>query len=195
MDRAGDRSTASRDIRTRQTVTVSREMCRSVTSAGMGAGNTVAVMNARPLLTLPLLALLLSGCTINVQAGPDPAPDAPAPTATAEPDEPTAAPGPDSPMTARDVYDECVELALTYYQGDPALIEFTPFEEAQVVTRDDGYIYTYIEVIDRNQEEYMMDRTASECIMGGTIGDPDRVLYGVTTRHDDRDPNAPLPSA
>jgi hypothetical protein len=159
-------------------------------------------MLTRPLLTLPLLAVLLSGCTISVQAGPPPGSEDPAPTITAVPEEPTAvpeqptaAPDPDSPMTARDVYDECVELALTYYQGEPDLIEFTPFEDAQVVLRDDGYIYTYIEVIDRNQDEYRSDDTASECIIGGTIGDPDRVLYGVTTRHDDRDPNAPLPTA
>ncbi|MDQ4138316.1 MAG: hypothetical protein M3116_05640, partial [Actinomycetota bacterium] len=136
-------------------------------------------MNARPLLTLPLLAVLLSACTISVQAGPPPVTAEPAPPATAAPEEPTTAS--DAPMTARDVYDECVELALTYYQGDPELIEFTPFEDAQVVTRDDGYIYAYIEVIDRNQDEYRSDDTASECIMGGTIGDPDRVLYGVTT--------------
>jgi hypothetical protein len=153
--------------------------------------NTVAVMNARPLLTIPILAALLSGCTNSVPAGP-PSAEEPTPTLTAVR---TTTPDPDAPMTARDVYDECVELALTYYRGDPRLIEFTPFDDAQVVARDDGYIYAYIEVIDRNQDEYRSDDTASECIMGGTVGDPDRVLYGVTTRHDDRDPNAPLPTA
>ena len=152
-------------------------------------------MKAQALLALPVLALSLTGC-IPVQAGPaaEPANPQAAPTATTAPETP-ASPDPDSPLTAIEAYDMCVELALTYYQGDHSLIEFTPFEEAQVVTRDDGYIYTYIEVTDRNHDEWMRDDTASECILGGTHGDPDRVLYGVTTRHDDRDPNAPLPTA
>lgn len=154
-------------------------------------------MKAPALLAIPVLALSLTGC-ITVQAGPAAEPAGspePVPTATAVPETPAAEPGPDSPLTALEVYDMCVELALTYYQGDHSLIEFTPFEEAQVVTRDDGYIYTYIEVTDRNHDEWMRNDTASECIIGGTHGDPDRVLYGVTTRHDDRDPYAPLPSA
>lgn len=160
-------------------------------------------MNSKGLLLIPFLAISLVGCTITIGPAAE-APDEPAavqdtpspsPTSTPAADVPQPSRGPDSPMTERDVYDECVELALTYYQGDPALIDFTPFEEAQVVTRADGYIYTYIEVIDRNQDEYRSDDTASECIMGGTLGDMDRVVYGVTTRHDDRDPNAPLPTA
>ncbi|MFC0680636.1 hypothetical protein ACFFGH_22630 [Lysobacter korlensis] len=152
-------------------------------------------MKALALVAIPVLAVSLTGC-ITVQAGPAAeAPGGPEPVATAVPETPTPAPGPDSPLTALEVYDMCIELALTYYQGDHSLIEFTPFDEAQVVTREDGYIYTYIEVTDRNHDEWMMNDTASECIIGGTHGNPDRVLYGVTTRHDDRDPNAPLPTA
>jgi hypothetical protein len=162
-------------------------------------------MKLKSLLLIPLVAAALTGCTVSITApgsgAADPEQPAAAPPTTSAEPTPTEAPtpeptrGPDSPVTALDVYDMCIELALTYYQGDPALIEFTPFDDAQVVTRDDGYIYTYIEVIDRNQDERMSDDTASECIMGGTLGDWDRVLYGVTTRHDDRDPNAPLPTA
>ncbi len=128
-----------------------------------------------------------AGPAAEVPGGPQPTP-----TATAAP---AASPGPEDALTAQDAYDMCVELALTYYQGDHSLIEFTPFDQAEVVTRDDGYIYTYIEVTDWNHDEWMRNDTASECILGGTHGDPDRVLYGVTTRHDDRDPNAPLPTA
>lgn len=138
------------------------------------------------------LALVLAGCTNPTPGGsgtPQP-PESPAPTVTV-----TAPPVERGPDTAYDLFDawlSCRDLTTRFYE-DPGRVEFASFAESDAVRRDDDLIYVYIETIDGSGGQAA--ELASECILGGTLGDPAQQLFGITTRSDDRDPNMPLPSA
>ncbi len=151
---------------------------------------------------LPIaLSLVLAGCATptpggspspTASSGPPetPAPQTPAPTVTV-----TAAPverGPDTPYDLFDAWLSCRDLTTAVYD-DPGRVEFASFDESDVVRRDDDLIYVYIETVDSSSGEAR--EVASECILGGTLGDPDQLLFGVTARSTDRDPNIPLPTA
>lgn len=159
-------------------------------------------------VALTVLALaaagLLAGCA---PAGPvapaasEPAATtgAPEPTETAMPpasDEPIEADA-DRPLEAIDAYALCRAQTYAYYPGDFALLEYAPFADATVLMRDDGLWFVYIEVDDGNRPADLVDSGASNCILGGTIGEPQWELFGVVTRGQDviDDYNAPLPTA
>jgi len=153
-------------------------------------------MTRRASLTLlPLtLPLLLAGC-----ASPTPSAspaeteepvDTPAPTVTVT--APATELGPDTPYDAFHAWLSCRDLTTHFYE-DPGRVEFASFDESEAVPREDGLIYVYIETVDSSSGEAR--ELASECILGGTLGDPNQALFGVLTRTDDRDPNMPLPSA
>jgi len=123
-----------------------------------------------------LAALALAGCT-----------------AAALPTEPTPVPpaearGPDSPLEIIDVYALC--KAQTLYQirpDDPSKVTWGSFGEAISLVRDDGYIGIYIEATNPNAPAGADTDFALECKVGGTIGAPDWMSFGVQTRESDRD--------
>ncbi|GAA1061782.1 hypothetical protein [Agromyces bracchium] len=120
----------------------------------------------------------------------------PTPTASEMPpasDEPIAADA-DRPLEPIDAYALCRAQTYAYYPGDFALVEYAPFADATVLLRDDGFWFVYIEVDDGNRTPDLVDSGASNCIVGGTIGEPQWELFGVVTRGQDviDDYNAPL---
>lgn len=140
------------------------------------------------------LSLLLAGCaTGSPSASPsatDEPVDTPAPTVTVTP--PAAELGPETPYDEFHAWLSCRDLT-TYFYPDPSRLEFASFDESEAVRRDDGLIYVYIETVDSASDE--VKELASECILGGTLGEPNQAQFGVAVRSDDRDPNVPLPSA
>jgi hypothetical protein len=132
-------------------------------------------------------SIALTGCTVGSPASPSPdaASSAPATTPPASSAPPTAAPeGRDAtaPLEAIDAYALCKAQTTGYYPGDFALVEFAPFADAFVRLRDDGRWFVNIEVDDGNREASLVEVAASECIVGGTIGEPEWQLFGSTTR-------------
>ncbi len=147
-----------------------------------------------------MVALALAGCaspggtssptTTAVPPETSAPPETPAPTVTV-----TASPverGPDTEYDLFDAWLSCRDLT-THFYDDPGRVDFASFDQSDVQRRDDGLIYVYIETVDTSSGEAR--ESASECILGGTLGDPNQVLFGTVTRSDDRDPNMPLPSA
>ena len=66
--------------------------------------------------------------------------------------------------------------------GDFALVEFAPFTDATVLHRDDGDWFVYIEVDDGNRTPDLVEAAGSECIVGGTIAEPEWQSFGVISR-------------
>ncbi|MBM7505976.1 hypothetical protein ACFPER_02590 [Agromyces aurantiacus] len=139
-----------------------------------------------------VLLLALTGCT---PGGPAPATSAPpaettpaatTPAATASEmppasDTPTGAGG-DHPLEAIDAYALCRAQTYAYYPGDFGLLEYAPFADATVLQRDDGQWFVYIEVDDGNRPADLVDAAGSECILGGTIGEPEWQEFGTVSR-------------
>ncbi|MFC9918290.1 hypothetical protein [Agromyces binzhouensis] len=147
------------------------------------------------------LTALLAGCTATGTPSPSEAPPATTPVPTAS-DMPPASDGPgaavaDRPLEAIDAYALCRAQTYAFYPGDFALLEYAPFDEASVLLRGDGLWFVYIEVDDGNRSADLVESGASNCIVGGTIGEPQWEVFGVVTRGDDAvdDYDAPLPSA
>ncbi|WP_430647480.1 hypothetical protein [Agromyces sp. GXS1127] len=154
-----------------------------------------------------VLVAALAGCTPGGPVAPatseppsatTPSPT-PAPTASEMPpasDEPLAADA-DRPLEAIDAYALCRAQTYAYYPGDFALLDYAPFTDATVLLRDDGLWFVYIEVDDGNRPADLVDSGASNCIVGGTIGEPQWELFGVVSRGQDviDGYNAPLPTA
>ncbi len=120
----------------------------------------------------------------------------PSPTESAMPpasDEPIAADA-DHPLSNLDAYALCRARTYAYYPGDFALLEYAPFADATVLLRDDGLWFVYIEVDDGNRTPDLVDSSASNCIVGGTLAEPQWELFGVVARGPDviDDYNAPL---
>ncbi|WP_210480025.1 hypothetical protein [Naasia sp. SYSU D00948] len=148
----------------------------------------------RSLTMLPLAsALLLAGCATPTGGGtPSPTePPSPTPAPTVTVTAPPVERGPDTPYDLLDAWLSCRDLTTGYYD-DPGRVEFATFEESDVVRRDDDLIYVYIETVDDSAGDAR--EVASECILGGTLGDPNQAQFGIRTRSDDRDPNVPLPT-
>src|SRR5215207_5760468 len=147
----------------------------------------------RPVATIAASALLLAasialtGCvgsdplpspSVDVSAPPTTPPASSGPPATASPPARDAA----SQLEAVDAYALCKAQTTGYYPPDFGVVEFAPFADAFVMLRDDGRWFVNIEVDDGNREAALVEVAASECIVGGTIGDPDWQQFGSTTR-------------
>jgi hypothetical protein len=161
------------------------------------ASVTVAVA----LATGGLLAGCAPGGPVAPPASEPPAAttESPSPSASEMPpasDEPIAADA-DRPLQAIDAYALCRAQTYAYYPGDFALLEYAPFADASVLLRDDGLWFVYIEVDDGNRPAELVDTGASNCILGGTVAEPQWELFGVVTRGQDviDGYNQPLPSA
>ena len=129
-------------------------------------------------------ALTLAGCTEAASpTGPTPTASATAtPIASATPTR-----GPDSPLEIIDAYALC--KAQTLYQispDDPSKVTWAPFEEAISLLRDDGYIGIYMDATNPNAPAGASTEFAIECKVGGTIGSPDWMSFGVQSRESDR---------
>ena len=151
----------------------------------------------RVLLLLPIV-IVLGGCaspagpvpTVTVtQRVTEPAPEsAPEPTLVAR----SAA----DPLEAIDAYALCKAQTIGYHNlGDPTAVVFEEFADARVVKRDDGDWYVAIESDDPNRSDQSVfagTESASECIVGGSIGAPVWQTFGERTRDglDEVDPNA-----
>lgn len=137
------------------------------------------------------LAGLLAGCapgdpdpTATPSAPPttsEPAETTPPATETAPPTEEPAARGAGSSLEAIDAYALCRAQTGRFY-GDPGRTVFAPFDAATVLQRDDGLWYVYMDVEDPSQEPELVDVAGSECIVGGTMGEPQWELFGSIAR-------------
>lgn len=125
----------------------------------------------------------LAGCTpTEPTPSPSPAPAETTPAPSAVPTAPPATRDASSPLESIDAYALCRAQTTGYYPGDFALVDFAPFDEATVLQRDDGLWFAYIEVSDGNREPALVDVGASNCIVGGTIGEPEWKRFGSMTR-------------
>ncbi len=126
-------------------------------------------------------------------AGPEPtptsAPPATTPAETTPPPETGMPPASDTPtgtadraLEAIDAYALCRAQTYAYYPGDFALVEFAPFTDATVLQRDDGDWFVYIEVDDGNRTPDLVEAAGSECIVGGTVAEPEWQSFGVISR-------------
>jgi hypothetical protein len=132
------------------------------------------------------VATLLAGCA---SEAPAPSPTTASPTPSGSPettppvtDEPPGARGPEAPLEAVDAYALCRAQTLMFHPGDPTLVAYAPFDEATVLLRDDGDWFVYMDVDDGNREPELVEVGGVECIVGGTIGEPDWRLFGAITR-------------
>ncbi|KRE22903.1 hypothetical protein [Agromyces sp. Soil535] len=137
---------------------------------------------------IPILAALaLAGCTPTPAPTLAPettpaAPAAPSATPSSPPGTATNARGATTPIEAVDAYALCKAQTMVYYPGDFAKVQFASFESSPVLLRDDGRWFVYIEAHDENREPSLVDASASNCIVGGTIGAPDWLTFGVMSR-------------
>ncbi|MGO4785220.1 hypothetical protein [Cryobacterium sp. W22_MBD10_FK3] len=142
---------------------------------------------------LPTLAVLaslaLTGCTPSApmdqqtESGETP----PVTEATTSPS--AAARGADTPLEPIDAYALC--KAQTLSQASPASlsgISWAPFDSAVSLLREDGAIGIYIEATNENRAEGSDGRDiALFCRVGGTMGEPDWLGFGVGSRETDPD--------
>jgi hypothetical protein len=153
---------------------------------------------------LLVIAALAACSPVGPDADADPPAADPTPTVTvtaepapAEPIERTA----DTPIDLLDAYALCRAYTWTYFETETGLdlnlIDYASFADSQVVERTDGLVYVYIEVENGNTTSEAQREVAANCILGGTIGEPEIVTIGAQTREpaSQRDPNAPLPQA
>ena len=137
------------------------------------------------LFTAAIAAALLAGCTADdaepTAAPSTPAETTPAPTATETVPPTTPAAAADRPLEAIDAYALCRAQTGRYYE-DPGRTEFAPFEEATVLLRDDGDWYVYMEVDDFAREPALVESAGSECIVGGTLAEPEWQSFGTISR-------------
>ncbi|GAA1058475.1 hypothetical protein GCM10017608_26100 [Agromyces luteolus] len=146
-------------------------------------------VTAGPIMAAAVV-LALAGCAPGGPVAPattePPAATTPAPSPTAS-EMPPASDAPisadaDRPLEAIDAYALCRAQTYAYYPGDFALLDHAPFPDATVLLRDDGLWFVYIEVDDGNRPADLVDSSASNCIVGGTIGEPRWELFGVVAR-------------
>ncbi|TFC86385.1 hypothetical protein [Cryobacterium sp. TMT4-31] len=149
----------------------------------------------RPVM-LPMLAVLTSlalmGCTPSAPAAQQ-SEGTEAPKATASPG-PTSAPSAaarsaDTGLEAIDTYALCKAQTLAIIAPDELSgISWAPYESTTWLLREDGAIGIYIEAINENKAEGDDGRdVALFCKVGGTIGEPDWLDFGVGSRETDRD--------
>lgn len=139
------------------------------------------------LLAGTIAAALLAGCSAGdaePTAAPSPSVETASPTPAATETAPPTTPAPtasDRPLEAIDAYALC-RAQTTGYFDDFGRTEFAPFEEATVLLRDDGDWYVYMDVDDFAREPALVEAAGSECIVGGTIGEPEWELFGTISR-------------
>ncbi|TFC93366.1 MULTISPECIES: hypothetical protein [Cryobacterium] len=150
----------------------------------------------RRTVLLPALVVLasmaLAGCASGTRAAQQPASDGP--SATAAPEESASAPsvaprGADTGLESIDAYALCKAQTLAIIAPDALSgISWAPFEDATWLPRGDGAIGIYIEATDETSAQGSDGRdVALTCKVGGTMGEPDWLDFGVGTREADRD--------
>lgn len=151
---------------------------------GRGVGQPVGAARAGLALLGVGLALAFAGCVPSGPVAPSSAPPAettPASPASSPPATP-AARNADSPLEPIDAYALCRAQTTGYYEGDFGLVDFAPFVDATVLERTDGLWFVYIEVDDGNREPALVESAGSQCIVGGTIGEPQWEMFGAISR-------------
>jgi hypothetical protein len=150
--------------------------------------------------TLPVLAVLaavtLGGCataapTVAPTAQPAQTADTPSPPPPAEPAPVPSAParGADTTLEAIDAYALCKAQTLAIIAPEELSgISWAPFESSTWLQRDDGAFGMYIEATNENRAADDEGReVALYCKVGGTLGEPDWLDFGVGSREPDRD--------
>ena len=139
-----------------------------------------------------LASLALMGCTPSAPAAQQ-SDGTEAPKATASP-EPTSSPSAaarsaDTGLEAIDAYALCKAQTLAIIAPDELSgIAWAPFESATWLLREDGAIGIYIEATNENRAEGSDGRdVALTCKVGGTMGEPDWLDFGVGSREVDQD--------
>ncbi|WP_151199517.1 hypothetical protein [Cryobacterium sp. LW097] len=174
----------------------------------------------RPLLIVPLLAVVLAGCapsnapatvkTAAPTASSTPTPDTglpaddefplttPAPTPLAEP----------GTLTAGGAYRLCMDASAqnqiefntsSTVTGAPrtrADYENAPLADSTVIDRGDGYFFVYSDLTDHSAAADISEAGASYCLVGGTLSEPLWETYGLVERNygETLDPYAPFSS-
>ena len=146
-------------------------------------------------LTLPALAVFTSlavvGCTPATPVDQSGSADAPAAQASSEPSPAASAPerGAGAAIEAIDAYALCKAQTLAIIAPDELSgISWAPFDSATWLIRDDDAIGIYIEATNENQADGSEGReVALTCKVGGTMGEPDWLGFGVGSRQTDRD--------
>lgn len=136
--------------------------------------------------------MALAGCASQTPTAPQPASGEPsASTAPSEPAvEPSAAArGADTNLEAIDAYALCKAQTLAIIAPDELSgISWAPFESTTWLPREDGAIGIYIEATNENNAEGSEGRdVALTCKVGGTLGEPHWLDFGVGSRKADRD--------
>lgn len=143
----------------------------------------IAICGAAVLLSFSSLSL--SACTPTPPA-PSEQPTSEAPSTTPPTTPAAEAPaasdrGPGSPIEAIDAYALCKAQTTGYYGGDFAKVHFAPFDAASVLQRDDQNWFVWIDVTDENREPELVDAAASNCIVGGSLGEPAWWTFGTVS--------------
>ncbi|GGI45963.1 hypothetical protein BCL57_001474 [Agromyces flavus] len=141
-------------------------------------------------LTAAGVAAALAACSpSDTQNEPTSEPPATTPVETTPPPESEMPPASDTPtgtadraLDALDAYALCRAQTYAFYPGDFALLEYAPFTDATVLQRDDGDWFVYIEVDDGNRPADLVESGGSECIVGGTVGEPEWQSFGTISR-------------
>jgi len=77
---------------------------------------------------------------------------------------------------------------------DSSKFEIVPFSESESIARTDGRYWVYGNAHDGNASAGLEDASAIHCVLGGTVEDPEWVVYGMMARavRADQDPNIGL---
>jgi len=132
--------------------------------------------------------MALAGCASPVPASQQPVSNEP--PASIAPSDPAATPrGAESGTEAIDAYALCKAQTLAIIApAELAGIFWAPFEDATWLLREDGAIGIYIEATNENKAQGGEGReVALQCKVGGTLGEPVWLDFGVGSREADRD--------
>ena len=133
------------------------------------------------LVSVAVGVLSLSGCaagastpaaTVTVTAQPTPAP-----TATVAPDAPPARTA-DSTLEAIDAYALCKAQTMVNHPTAEVgrTLVYAPFDESVVASGPDSRWFVEVPTVDQSREP--VTDSFTQCIVGGTIGDPQWTTYG-----------------
>jgi len=144
-------------------------------------------------LTVVVVAagLTLSGCGLLPSA-----PTAPSPSASAESPSPSpsASPTPIVPeerdastrFDEWDAYLACRQLTPSYFYtdngGDFYEVKYASFADSFIHERADGLFFVYSEVENGNEPPASASLAAANCVVGGTLGNPQYAQFGSTIR-------------
>lgn len=139
-----------------------------------------------------LASLTLAGCASQAPVTQPPegseGPTSTAPSAPAS-TPPVAERGADASLEAIDAYALCKAQTLAIIAPDELSgISWAPFESTTWLLREDGAIGIYIEATNENHAPGSAGRdVALSCKVGGTLGEPDWLDFGVGSRKADQD--------